>query len=141
MQFGIAASTISCLGSTCVAEIDCGSRTVLKDKWTWTKALHISWSICVEFGVPGLHVMPLSNCGRCTVGAMRDIHLVRLKMGCYIYFVHFSAELDIIATVGVHKALLSDSEFCKSQSSESHTLLLNINEFLDVISMLFVCFG
>jgi hypothetical protein len=29
-QFGISVSTISCLGSTCVAEIDCGSQIVLK---------------------------------------------------------------------------------------------------------------
>ena len=94
----------------------------------------------MEFGVPGLHVMPLSNCGRCTVGAMRAVHSSRLKMGCCIYFVNFSAELSIIATVDVHKPLLSGSEFCKSQSSESHTLLLDVNEFLDVISILIACF-
>ena len=56
----------------------------------------------------GLHVMPLSSCGRCAMGAERAIHLLRVKMGCCIYFVNFSAELSRIAKVDVHKPSLSD---------------------------------
>ena len=91
--------------------------------------------------MPCLHVMPLSNCGRCTMGAVRAIHSLRVQMGCCIYFVIFSAELSRIATVDIHRPLLNDCEFFLSHRSGSRTLLLDINEFLDVISTLIVCFG
>ena len=62
-------------------------------------------------------------------------------MGCFKYGVYFYAEVSRIATADVHRPLLSNCEFCKSLSNESHTLLLEINEFLYVISILIVCCG